>query len=156
MVAITDNLIHFLGRQYKDSPMRQFEICKSIFVSGLRTGKYTIKFANAGSVHNQVVCFTDIPLKDCNEHTSIYGKFGIGFKKSYVKNMGGNPARYFVDYIPGFSDLTRQESRGALYHNMCLLFNSINALNQSIHSDPNFTLYDGGGKVLLFQKLNDP
>ena len=93
MPAIADNLIHFLGRQHKGSPRKQFEIFKAIVQNGLRCSKIQIKFGEAGVVHNEAICFTDIPLSHCDEHTAIYGKFGIGFKKSFVKRKGGNPAR---------------------------------------------------------------
>jgi hypothetical protein len=98
--AISDNLIHFLGKQYKGSPNEQFGIFKSIINLGLRFKKTPIKFGDSGSVDNHIVCFTDIPLSLCDEHAANYGKFGIGFKKSSIKKCGGHPVRYFIDYLP--------------------------------------------------------
>lgn len=69
-------------------------------MNGLKCSRENIEFGEAGGVFNYIACFTDIPLRECNEHTSIYGKFGIGFKKSFIKNHGGNPARYYVDSYP--------------------------------------------------------
>lgn len=113
MDTISDNLIHFLGRSHIQSPSRQFEVFTSIIENGLRTSGITVPFPESGVVHNSVVCFTDLPLKFCDQHTSVYGKFGIGFKKSYIKNAGGNPAMYFVDHSPSeTNDATLVETRG--------------------------------------------
>jgi hypothetical protein len=148
MPAIADNLIHFIGRQYKESPYRQLEIFKSILNRGLRCGKIQIKFGEQGVVHNHVVCFTDIPLSLCDEQAAIYGKFGIGFKKSFVKKYGGNPARYFINYLPSETmDKTVMESRGVLYVNLCAHFRIVKKIIDSIKIDPKFALYDKEGHV---------
>jgi hypothetical protein len=128
MSAISDNLIHFLARGDKEAPNKQFEIFKLIIRNGLRTGKVLIKFSEGASIINQIICFTDIPLRECSEHTGIYGKFGIGFKKSYVKNAGGNPARYFLDYMPGQTD-AKVETRGLLYLLLCQQYNFLAKLH---------------------------
>ncbi len=150
MSAISENLIHFLARNDKDSPNRQFDVFKLIIEKGLRTGRVQIKFAEGASILNQIICFTDIPLRECNDHTSIYGKFGIGFKKSYVKNAGGNPARYFLDYRPGQTGTDSMvESRGGLYHNLCEQYKFMDRLNDGLKTDPNFSLYDHEGSVVV-------
>lgn len=150
MSAISDNLIHFLARSDKDSPNRQFNIFKLIIENGLRTSQIQIKFAEGASVLNQIICFTDIPLRECNEHTSIYGKFGIGFKKSYVKNAGGNPARYFLDYMPGQTGTASiYESRGGLYLGLCEQYKFMNMLNEHLKTNPDFALFDGEGNIVI-------
>jgi hypothetical protein len=150
MSAIADNLIHFLGRQFKESPQKQFEILKAIIQDGLRCSKIQIKFGDGGVVFNQVVCFTDIPLSECDEHVAIYGKFGIGFKKSFVKRKGGNPARYFIDYMPGETkDETLIENRGLLYLNLCNHFKIIKQIDALVKNDDQFTLYDREGNALI-------
>ena len=109
MQAISDNLIHFLGKQYKGSPNEQLEIFKSIINLGLRFKKTPIKFGYGGSVDNHLVCFTDIPLSLCDEHAANYGKFGIGFKKSSISCglarsrslVGGKPTQVAFSYGPG-------------------------------------------------------
>src|SRR3990167_3840013 len=139
MSAISDNLIHFLARNDKQSPGEQFKIFTKIIENGLRTSPISIKFSDGARVFNQVICFTDIPLQECNEHTSNYGKFGIGFKKAYVKNVGGNPARYFVDYMPGSTGVSKPgnwESRGGLYMNLCHVHKVMMKINQREKSDP--------------------
>ncbi len=150
MSIISDNLIHFLARVDKDNPSKQFEVCKQIFEHGLRTSKVLVKFPDGAYVYNQAICFTDIPLKECNEHTAIYGKFGIGFKKSYVKNTGGNPARYYVDYVPGHMDTpVNYERRGFPYFNIWHQFKFFKLLNDQLNVDPDFALFDKDSKVLL-------
>ncbi len=157
MTVISDNLIHFLARAEKDNPNKQLKIFKEIIEKGLRTSKMQIKFGDSGSVHNQVICFTDIPLRECNEHTSIYGKFGIGFKKSYIKNAGGNPARYFIDYTPSHTGTESYvESRGALYFNLCGLIDIFNTLHEYLENKPGLTLFDNeGNTVFSNEKLED-
>ena len=157
MSAISDNLIHFLARQDKDSPGKQFEVFKLIIESGLRTGMVLIKFNDGGCVYNQTVCFTDIPLRECNEHTSIYGKFGIGFKKSFVKNSGGNPARYFVDYMPGqVAHSGGVEARGSLYMTLCHQHKLLIKLQDHIKSSNRSPLLnDQGEEVIGVGELND-
>ncbi len=157
MPIISDNLIHFLARSNKDNPNKQFEIFKQIFENGLRASKVANKFPDGSCVLNHAVCFTDIPLKECNEHTSIYGKFGIGFKKSFVKNAGGNPARYFVDYIPGeistLSDVN--ESRGVFYTNLWAQFRFIKKLNDALLADSTLELFDQkSNKILGYVTIN--
>ena len=150
MSAISDNLIHFLARKDKDSPNRQFNIFKLIIENGLRTDRVQIKFVEGASILNQIICFTDIPLRECNKHTSIYGKFGVGFKKAYVKNAGGNPARYFLDYMPGQTGTESiVESRGGLYYNLCEQYKFMDWLNSRLKEDPNFSLFDHKGNVEL-------
>lgn len=154
MAAISDNLIHFLARNDKENPGKQFAVFKSIVENGLRTGRVQIKFAEGASVISQIICFTDIPLRDCNEHTSIYGKFGIGFKKSYVKNAGGNPARYFLDYLPGLTNTeSLVESRGGLYLNLCEQYKFMERLNDRLKADQEFALYDKDGNVVVPAKV---
>ncbi len=150
MPAIADNLMHFLGRQHKDSPADQFEIFKSIITDGLRCSKIQIKFGDGGIVHNKAVCFTDIPLSECDEHTAVYGKFGIGFKKSFVKRNGGNPVRYFVDYLPGETfDESIIENRGLLYLNLCDHFKFVKLIRDLLNQDSMTGFYDDKQNVII-------
>jgi hypothetical protein len=113
MRAISDNLIHFLDKQHKESPNEQLATFKSIIRCGLRLKNTPIKFGDGESVHNDLVCFTDIPLSLCDEHAANYGKFGIGFRKSSIKKCGGNPVRYFIDYVPpGTKNNSEIDNRG--------------------------------------------
>ncbi|GEM_PF-1133673 len=146
--AISDNLIHFLARRHKESPFKQFNVFKSIIEDGLKCSNIQIKFGSGGNIFNQVVCFSDIPLSFCDEHTATYGKFGIGFKKSFVKKCGGNPVRYFVDYLPGETlDKSLVENRGQLFLNMCLHFNAALGVKNLIDNDA--SLYNKDGKIVF-------
>lgn len=131
-------------------PLKQFEIFKNIIKKGLKCSKVRIKFAGWGHVWNHVVCFTDIPLSMCDEHAAIYGKFGIGLKKSFVKNRGGNPARYFVNYLPNETfDEEVVENRGTLYFNLCQHFDIFMKIKTHLDTNESFGLYDENGTQLF-------
>lgn len=150
MKAISDNLIHFLGRRFKNSPNEQSGIFKSIVKNGLRCAKTQIKFGESGVIYSQVVCFTDLPLSSCDEHTAIYGKFGIGFKKSFIKKNGGNPARYFLDSYPmETKDDELVENRGMLYADLCSHFKIIKNLSELMVKNDKLTIHDENGNLLL-------
>ena len=150
MPAITDNLMHFLGRNLKDSPDKQFQIFESILLTGLRCSKVQVKLAGGGGVFGSAVCFTDIPLSMCKEHVAVYGKYGIGFKKAFVKHAGGNPARYIVDYAPGETNDERvQECRGIVYKNLSNHIEFLRHVSIKHSEDENFTLCDPSGTELL-------
>jgi Putative abortive phage resistance protein AbiGi, antitoxin len=150
MSAISDNLIHFLARNNKESPVKQLDVLKQIVENGLRTSRVQIKFDSGTSIINQIICFTDIPLRECNEHTSIYGKFGIGFKKSFVKNAGGNPARYFLDYLPGQTGTEAGvESRGGLYSVLCSQHKFLMKISELLKLNPDAGLFDAEGTSIF-------
>lgn len=150
MSAISDNLIHFLARSHKDSPQRQFGVFRSIIETGLRTGEVQIKLPDGSSVFNSIICFTDIPLRECSEHVAVYGKFGIGFRKSYVKNVGGNPARYFLDYVPGQLQGSQSiESRGAAFFHLWRQFVFLQKVNGLLAADPTLELRNKAGEVVF-------
>ncbi len=52
MQAISDNLIHFLGRNYRDRPIEQFEIFKSILEKGLMCAKIETNLNTGGLIFN--------------------------------------------------------------------------------------------------------
>lgn len=149
MKAISQTLIHFLGRSTKNDPDKQFEIFKNIIEEGLKLSNITNIFGFGGGVHNESVCFTDIPLNFCDEHTSVYGRFGIGFTKSFVKNCGGNPVSYFVDYPITMRGDDTYESRGILFYLYAELLRSSNLLKKYLDSDTNAIIYKNNGEMLL-------
>lgn len=155
MDTISDNLIHFLGRKYIQSPQEQFKIFSAIIENGLRASPISIKFPGSGVIYNQIVCFTDLPLKFCDNHTSIYGKFGIGFKKSFIKNVGGNPAMYFVDYEPTETNDERiVESRGIASHHFGQIQNFILEISNTLNSDSNLLLTNNEEIIFDQKELN--
>ena len=52
-------------------------LCKDQFITGFRP-----------------VCFCDIPESALHRHTSVYGRFGLTFKKDYLVAKGANPVFY--------------------------------------------------------------
>jgi hypothetical protein len=150
MNPVSDNLIHFLGRSVKDSPDSQLKIFINILKNGLKLSPITIPMSIDGVVHGNVVCFTDIPLYLLDEHVEVYGKFGIGFKKSFVKRSGGNPVRYFVDSTPYERfDPKLIEVRGLLYHNLSKLFTFYRTIGEKLHDNSNFAIYDSKGDEFI-------
>ena len=156
MQAVSDNLIHFLGREHKGSPKKQLEVFEKIIKLGLRLNRTRITFGDDGSVHNDIVCFTDIPLSLCDEHAANYGKFGLGFNKSSIKKCGGNPARYFIDYFPAETKgKSEADNRGAMYKNLRSHFRLVMKLSDAVR-DVDFALYDQNrNEIFSHQQLKE-
>lgn len=150
MSFVTDNLIHFLARNNKDSPDKQLDIFKLIVEKGFRCSYEIVRFNPDNWFRSGIVCFTDIPLRECNEHTSIYGKFGIGVKKSFVKRVGGNPVSYFVDYYPNAGNPDRSiAARGALLHNLKVRNVFFEKVDKYCKAVPGEGLYDKSGNLIV-------
>jgi len=116
---------------------------------GLNVHLIDVSYSFDGKVLNVAVCFTDIPLNFCDEHTATYGKFGIGFKKSFVKNVGGNPARYFVDYTPTSKPpLTTMEDRGQVFLSLNSVFKTTLDLHHLLQNKEFSGLFDASGRQL--------
>ena len=95
MEATSTTLFHFLFILHQSEPNKQFETFKKIMESGLRFSE--VKFLE--QVHCEAICFTDLPLQLSQEHVSVYGAFGLGFSKEFVRNHGGNPVFYVDEYL---------------------------------------------------------
>lgn len=151
MQAISDNLIHFLGRQFKDDPEQQLKIFELILENGLKCSYIDTHFGPMGKVWTEAVCFTDIPLNFCSEHTANYGKFGIGFKKSFIKNLGGNPAWYFVNHypVPEPPEGAVIEKRGQIYRHLCQAFHEHVKLAGMLKNQNFGGFYDQDGTLLI-------
>ena len=150
MNAISDTLFHFIGKQHKEDPNEQFNIFKMIIENGLKLGNVEFIVGDQGFVKHKGICFTDIPLNFCDDHTAFYGKFAIGFKKSFVKDVGGNPARYFVDYhnplVPN-----NPTARGLLFTNIRNIFSKVLALNKKCESSDS-GIYDKNNEEIFSKK----
>jgi hypothetical protein len=148
MKAISNTLIHFLGKKYKDNPASQFTIFEKIIREGLMLSPMVTKF---GKEQVNIICvsFTDIPLSFCDDHVSVYGKFGIGFKKSLIKDAGGNPARYFVDsYMVTHTAKSKGTLRGIVLSYMEELIRSNNLLRDKL-ADKSGMLLDKNGREII-------
>lgn len=160
MSAISDNLLHFLGRSERANPSKQFEIFTSIIENGLRLSPEVIQ-VGTGWMSSHVVCFTDIPLSECSEHTSTYGKFAIGFKKSFIKRSGGNPVFYFNDFQPipateGNPETRIVAARGAMLLNLSGRLALLQSLKGKLGDDFENGLFDStGNNVLTGEELRN-
>lgn len=144
--AVSNTLFHFIDRSHKNEPIRQFDTFKSIIENGLKFSDisvehWEVKFSNKG------ICFTDLPLYLSEQHSIVYGKFGIGFTKEFVKNRGGNPVFYFVDWDGLHEPNQLYGLRGILMENLkntaklCLDISNLNFEPSKI------LLQDGTGKA---------
>lgn len=105
---ISNELIHFVGRAYKDDD--KYQLLLKILESGcLSNSEENAKkpIGIAGTEINgaakisqnemyipQMVCFCDIPRKHLKIHTTKYGRFGLAFEKDFIVNNGGTPVYY--------------------------------------------------------------
>ncbi|WOK07071.1 abortive infection system antitoxin AbiGi family protein [Imperialibacter roseus] len=88
----SDSLFHFTG---------EIKTLFKILVNGIRPS-YCIE--DYAMLYNQkkaafllavpMSCFCDIPLSQINNHTSTYGDYGIGLKKSWAEKHGITPVAY--------------------------------------------------------------
>lgn len=106
---ISDYLTHWTG-QGKTSD-QAFETLSIILASGeLLFSSNKISFPDElQSVKNQMICFTDTPIRHAKEHCKKYGHFGISFNKTKLIRYGANPVLYLMDnrksYYSYFLDL---------------------------------------------------
>lgn len=61
------------------------------------------------------ICFTDLPLQLSENHVSVYGAFGLGFSKEFVRNHGGNPVFYVDNYRVFYEHGNSNIFRGPIY-----------------------------------------
>ena len=92
---INNTLVHWTGREKDDDSA--FDVLKSIVNNQML---WLTPAPNFGSTipekETMMICFTDIPLKFSKEHCSLFGKFGVGFKKENFINYGANPVQYLT------------------------------------------------------------
>ncbi len=128
MEATSTTLFHFLDRAHKSEPNKQFETFKGIMESGLRFSEVNF-LENVGC---EAICFTDLPLQLSQEHVSVYGSFGLGFSKEFVRNHGGNPVFYIDEYLVSHEDNHSNIFRGPMSN---LTKRLINEIRKKKHDD---------------------
>tara|TARA_R110000744_G_scaffold133260_1_gene241610 strand:+ start:339 stop:1250 length:912 start_codon:yes stop_codon:yes gene_type:complete len=125
----SDSLFHFTG---------EIKTLFKILLNGIRPS-YCIE--DYAMLYNQkkaafllavpMSCFCDIPLSQINNHTSTYGNYGLGLKKSWGEKHGITPVAYvyknsmwvkqleelfeiFAKYIPEIKDKSLISSNGSI------------------------------------------
>lgn len=92
---ISDYLVHWTGRK----GLREgFTNLRSILANNrLKLGFdpfVWLSFHEA--VGDNMVCFTDVPIRHSRIHCERYGKFGIAFSKRSLANVGAHPVFYYT------------------------------------------------------------
>ena len=101
-------LTHFVGRQksngercdllakiLREGTLGQWEQQGSVFIdpgSMLISGSGSL--CRNEFIRFRPVCFCDIPEESLQRHTSVYGRFGLAFKKEFLVAKGANPVFY--------------------------------------------------------------
>ena len=90
---VSNELVHWTGRGKSNE--HAFSILRTICDEESLRLSYCPTYVHPDFQQKpEMVCFTDIPLKHSHEHCNIFGKFGIGFKKSTMIRYGANPVLY--------------------------------------------------------------
>jgi hypothetical protein len=94
---ISDTLVHWTSRAKSDK--ESFDCLKNIVTSRLLYLSYCPNYADSSikEKRTMMVCFTDLPLKYCGDVCSLFGKFGVGFKKKAMIEYGANTVFYTTE-----------------------------------------------------------
>lgn len=90
-------LTHWVGRKKNDE--ESFVILKTILeCSELKFSSCPINFpASNFTVKQEMICFTDTPIRQSKDTCARYGFFGISFNKEQLIEYGANPVLYLTD-----------------------------------------------------------
>lgn len=136
---ISEYLTHWTGRN--KTPVEAFKTLKIILKTReLLFSPNIVSFPdNKGKVTNQMICFTDTPIKYSKEHCKKYGHFGISFNKSKLVSYGANPVLYLMNnrktYHSYLNDLSNELSDN-LNNEQKLLFNWFGSAMQPYNTTP--------------------
>lgn len=150
MNAVSETLFHFIDRVHRNEPAHQLEVFKSIMENGLKFSDVVVNHLEA-KFSNKGICFTDIPLSLSDEHTESYGKFGIGFSREFVKNKGGNPVFYFVNWNDIRSATNPDSLRGILSDNLKTVAKFCLAISNLEKEHGSIILRDKNGKDIEYK-----
>lgn len=90
---VSNELVHWTGRGKSDE--QAFATLRTICEEEVLRLTFCPTYVQPDyKPESAVVCFTDIPLRYSHEHCGLFGRFGIGFKKSRMIKYGANPALY--------------------------------------------------------------
>lgn len=103
----SDILIHWTGKHLSNESDESkviagyIELLTSIYAKGLRYSYETkdevvigAKGASTTVPKTPMICFTELRLSDVQQHTTRYGKMGIGFRREWLMRYGANPVFY--------------------------------------------------------------
>lgn len=97
-----------------------------------------------------MVCFCDIPLKNVSDnHTEIYGGFGLGFKKVWGIKNGINPIMYRTDnslIAPYIETLTEETT--SIFHEI----EKLNEMQESVYLPEAENIYFSLQKIKTSQR----
>ncbi|HRE95262.1 MAG TPA: abortive infection system antitoxin AbiGi family protein, partial [Flavobacteriales bacterium] len=90
-------LTHWVGR--KKSEEESFAILKTILEnSELKFSACPISFPSSTyTVTQEMICFTDTPIRQSKDTCIRYGYFGMSFNKAKMIEHGANPVLYLTD-----------------------------------------------------------
>lgn len=90
-------LTHWVGRKKNDE--ESFVILKTILESSeLKFSSCPISFPKSTyTVTQQMICFTDTPIRKSKYTCLRYGYFGMSFNKERMVEFGANPVLYLTD-----------------------------------------------------------
>lgn len=90
---ISNFLIHWCGRG--TSVQEQVSILSNIATScRLLLSPNPFFFDGGLEIRENMICFTDVPLRHSAQHCAKYSRFGIAFKKPRLMNKGAQPVQY--------------------------------------------------------------
>lgn len=107
MKYTSSNLSHFVGRSLKTDDEKYELLCLIV-----RGGKLRVNLTHADNAritthlkydgHNlgepyekiDCICFCDIPNEGLGIHTNKYSRFGVGFSREFLVNLGAHPVMY--------------------------------------------------------------
>lgn len=82
----SDTLFHFTSG---------LDVLQQILKGGLRYGMFAEKFPISKTAYFiRGISFCNIPLSMISEHVEWYGKYAVGVKRSYLREMGASPVFY--------------------------------------------------------------
>lgn len=135
----SESLFHFTSK---------LEYLFSIIESGFQARYCTEKLPKTRLAYiSPMVCFCDIPLGSIKFHLSRYGGYGIGLKKSFLKDKGATPLHYIHSKSPHITITGTEKNIKDLKSSSITPY-----FKQVIGYDPVFK--DGTRKVEKTRKVN--
>jgi hypothetical protein len=102
-------LSHFVGWRDPTNDERNYDVLSAVLREGILArpdhdgtwGTEAFRLLESGSLLDEklilanVVCVADIPIEGLSVHCAKYGRFGLGFDRSFLVKYGFRPVMYF-------------------------------------------------------------